>query len=80
LVSGLEVRFDEHRVSRYARAVLEMMKGTEWGGRFLPAGLALNLKDEKGYALDYHRADDLSAAVELFCRKGYPMSHCGSGI
>lgn len=70
--SGLEVRFDEHKVSRYALAVLEMMKGTGWGGRFLPAGLALNLKDEKGYALDYHRADDLSAAVEVFCRERMP--------
>ncbi len=38
----------------------------------MPAGLALNLKDEKGYALDYHRADDLSAAVELFCRERIP--------
>lgn len=72
LLSGLEVRFDEHKVSRYARAALEMMKGTEWGGRFLPAGFALNLKDDKGYALDYHRADDLSAAVELFCGERMP--------
>lgn len=72
LFSGLMVRFDEHRVSRYARVVLERMKGTGWENRFLPAGLALNLKDEKGYALDYHRADDLSGAVELFCSETIP--------
>ncbi len=67
LFSNLEVRFDEHKVSRYAWVVLGMIRGTGWAGRFVPAGFALNLKDEKGYALDYQRANDLSGAVELFC-------------
>lgn len=52
--------------------MLELMKRAGCVGRFLPAGLLLNLKDEMGYALDYHRANDLLGAVELFCTEKIP--------
>jgi hypothetical protein len=67
LFSRFQVRFNEHSVSRFALLILGAMKKAGWAGGFIPAGLVLNLMDEKGYAVDYQRADDLAAAVELFC-------------
>ncbi len=65
--SPVEVRFNEHSVSRSALLMLGAMKKAGCAGGFVPAGLVLNLTDDKGYALDYQRADDLAAAVGLFC-------------
>lgn len=67
LFSSLEIRFNEHSVSRAASSMLGTLRKFGCGGRFIPAGLVLNLVDEKGCALDYQRADDLAAAVDLFC-------------
>lgn len=69
LFSNLEVRFNEHGVPEYSLTILGLMEKMGRQRIFIPAGLVLNLMDEKGYALDYHRADDLEGAVEAFCRE-----------
>ncbi len=79
LLSGLEVRFDEHRVSRNARVALEMIKRTGWGGKFLPAGLALNLKDEKVYARTTTGPMTCRRRSSSFAGRECPMNHSGSG-
>lgn len=72
LYCRFEVRYDEHNVSLPAIKILSWITRSNNLKIFIPAALLLNLKDEDGYALDYRRAEDLSAVVELFCREIIP--------
>lgn len=67
-IAGYEVFFDEHKATpralRFAAIAAKILPI-----RFSPASLCLNQKDEKGLALEYYRADNRCAAVDIFCER-----------
>ena len=67
LYRNIEIRFDEHRISYFVQKIIRLLKKNNISPKFLPAGLSLGQKDEKGYALEYYKQDDLLNSLDLFC-------------
>lgn len=65
-INRYEIYFDEHKASplslRFAAIVAKFLPV-----KFYPAGLCLNQKDDKGFALEYYRTDNQSATLDRFC-------------
>jgi len=72
LYRNIEIRYDEHQISRFMQKSIRLLKKTGIFPEFLPAGLSLGQKDEKGYALEYYKIDDLLSSLELFCKVNIP--------
>lgn len=69
---NIEIRYDEHQISYFIQKILRLLKKRNISPEFLPAVLSLGQKDEKGYALEYHKQDDLLNFLELFCNVNIP--------
>jgi len=69
---NMEIRYDEHQISYLVQKILKLLKKTNIFPEFLPAGLSLGQKDEKGYALEYYKQDDLLNSLDLFCDVNIP--------
>ncbi len=72
LYCNIEIRYDEHQISYFVQKILRLLKKNNIFPEFLPAVLLLDQKDEKGYALEYRRTDDLLNSLELFCKVNIP--------
>jgi hypothetical protein len=72
LYCNIEIRYDEHQISRFMQKIIRLLKKTGIFPEFLPALLSLGQKDEKGYALEYYKIDDLLNSLELFCKVNIP--------
>lgn len=72
LYCNIEIRYDEHQISYFVQKILRLLKKNNISLKFLPAGLSLGQKDEKGYALEYYKQDDLLNSLELFCNISIP--------
>jgi len=72
LYCNIEIRYDEHQISSFVQKILKLLEKTSIFPEFLLAELSLNQKDEKGYALEYYRTDDLLNSLELFCKVNIP--------
>ena len=72
LYRNIEIRYDEHQISRFMQKIIRILKKASIFPEFLPAVLSLGQKDEKGYALEYFKQDDLLNSLELFCNVNIP--------
>ncbi len=72
LYCNIEIRYDEHQISDFVQKILKLLEKNNISPEFLPAALSLGQKDEKGYALEYHRTDDLLNSLESFCNVDIP--------
>jgi len=72
LYCNIEIRYDEHQISRFMQKILKLLKRTNISPEFLPAELSLGQKDEKGHALEYDKQDDLLSSLDLFCDVNIP--------
>ncbi len=72
LYRNIEIRYDEHQISCFMQKIIRLLKKTGISPEFLPAGLSLGQKEEKGYALEYHKQDDLLSSLESFCNVNIP--------
>jgi len=72
LYCNIEIRYDEHQISYFVQKIIRLLKKTNVSPEFLPAGLSLGQKDEKGYALEYCKQDDLLSSLDLFCNANIP--------
>ncbi len=72
LYRNIEIRYDKHQISRFMQKIIKLLKKTGLPPKFLPAVLSLEQKDEKGYALEYHKQDDLLNSLDLFCDANIP--------
>jgi len=72
LYCNIEIRYDEHQISYFVQKILRLVKKKNISPEFLPAVLSLGQKDEKGYALEYYKQDDLLNSLELFCNVNIP--------
>ncbi|MBA7531961.1 hypothetical protein ES705_24187 [subsurface metagenome] len=69
---NIEIRYDEQQISCFTQKILRLLKKTGIFPEFLPAELLLGQKDEKGYALEYYKKDDLLSSLDLFCKANIP--------
>lgn len=72
LYRNIEIRYDEHQISRFMQKSVRLLKKISIFPEFLPAVLSMGQKDEKGYALEYCRRDDLLNSLESFCNVNIP--------
>ena len=72
LYRNIEIRYDEHQISRFMQKSIRLLKKTGIFPEFLPAALSLDQKDEEGYALEYYKEDDLLNSLDLFCKVNIP--------
>jgi len=72
LYRNIEIRYDEHQISCFMQKIIRLLKKTNVSPEFLPAALSLSQKDEKGYALEYYKQDDLLISLDLFCKVSIP--------
>lgn len=64
---GGEVRYDENKASFAATRSVAFLKGLGLCRNFHEAGLALNRKDRRGYAINYWMEKDHDSCLTAFC-------------
>lgn len=72
LYCSIEIRYDEHQISRFMRKIIRILKKASFFPDFFLAGLSLGQKDGKGYSLEYYKQDDLLNSLDLFCNVNIP--------
>jgi len=72
LYRNIEIRYDEHQISRFMQKIIKLLKKTGIFPELLLAALSLDQKGEEGYALEYYNIDDLLNSLEYFCKANIP--------
>ena len=69
---GSEIRYDEHKATGAARAVLSFLGGLGLAGRLLPARLTLAVREASGKALNYRMEAELHGYVRSLRGRYFP--------